>query len=115
MDRIGRAAAVLAVALTVGMSGAGAARAEFWVTEYFLTQPKDAQRAYVTGLLDMYQQARRQLAPDPGDKVLACANRETPEVLRAMFVEWALDQPAAWRLPPADLFLQALRQFCKVE
>ena len=115
MDRVGPAAAVLAVALAMWVSAAGTARAEFWVTENFLTQPKDAQRAYVTGLLDMYQQARRQFAPDPGDKVLACANQQTPEVLRAMFVEWALDQPAAWRLPPADLFLQALRQFCKVE
>jgi hypothetical protein len=102
---------VVASAALVG-SLASPASAEFWPTPVFLQQPQDHQRAYVSGLLDMYQHTRAALAPVPRDPIWECARLMNGEVIRAQFIEWALAEPALWRLSPADLFLQAMADIC---
>ena len=88
-------------------------RAEFWQTQVFLQQPQDHQRAYVAGLLDMYQHARNKLAPVPRDPIWECARQMNGEAIRARFIEWVLAEPALWRFSPADLFLQAMEDICR--
>ncbi|MBM3507251.1 MAG: hypothetical protein FJX64_05925 [Alphaproteobacteria bacterium] len=105
---------VLGWVLAAGvLGGAGPAGAEFWPTPVFLQQPQDHQRAYVSGLLDMYQHTRNKIAPVPRDPIWECARLMTGESIRARFVEWVLAEPALWRLSPAELFLQALEDFCR--
>ncbi len=103
------------VAAGLGLAGVGGApaHAEYWQTQVFLQQPQDHQRAYVSGLLDMYQHARAQLAPVPRDPIWECARQMNGETIRARFIEWVLAEPALWRFSPADLFLQAMEDFCR--
>ncbi len=98
---------LVGVAAILWSSTAGA---EFWQTQNFLAQPPDAQRAYVTGLMDMYQHARREIAPDPTDVVLQCLRTQTIDNVRTRFVDWVLGEPSLWRLSPAALFVQAMEE-----
>lgn len=91
----------------------GPAAAEFWPTQYFFQQTEEIQIAYLTGLLDMYEYTRDEIAPDPDDWVKPCIRTFTPQELRARFVDWLLDDPAAWRLTPATLLIEALGVFCE--
>ena len=104
-------AAVTGIVLACGL--AAPARAEFWQTQVFLQQPQDHQRAYVAGLLDMYQHTRAALAPVPRDPIWECARQMNGESIRARFIEWVLGEPALWRFSPADLFLQAMQDICR--
>lgn len=100
-------AGLLAVVL---MAVAGTARAEFWTTQYFLTQPPDQQRSYVVGLMDMYQHTRRVIAPDPTDLILVCLRTTAIDVVRSKFIDWVLGEPPLWRLSPAALFVKAMEE-----
>mgnify|MGYP003318766145 CR=1 FL=1 len=73
-------------------------RGEFWPTEYFLQQEPKMQIAYITGLFDMYEYARDELAPDPDDWLWPCLRGVNPEELRQMFVDFLLNDPASWRI-----------------
>lgn len=103
-------ATVTGIVLACGL--AAPARAEYWQTPVFLQQPQDHQRAYVSGLLDMYQHTRAALAPVPRDPIWECARQMNGEAIRAQFVEWVLGEPGLWRFSPADLFLQAMADIC---
>ena len=92
----------------------GPAAGEFWPTEYFLQQEPGTQNAYVAGLIDMYEHARDDdgFAADPGDWLLQCIRPLRPSEVRAEFIDWLLGDPASWRLSPARLFLDAMRDYC---
>ena len=100
----------LAVVSTVLWAPPGSA--EFWRTEYFLQQSSENQISFLSGLLDMYQYTRDEIAPDPDDWVRPCIREFTLDEMRQQFVEWLLNDPAGWRLPPATLLLEALADFC---
>lgn len=102
----------LVVWVAVAVAWAGQAQGEFWPTPYFLQQPPEAQRHYMTGLIDMYEHTRKVIAPDPADPVMVCVLRMTGESIRSRFIDWVLDEPALWRLSPAELFLQAMKDIC---
>lgn len=89
------------------------AQAEFWPAQVFLQQPPEAQRFYVTGLIDMWQYVRKELRPDPADVLVACSKVASADELRARFVDWALAEPALWRLNTAELLLEAAPTICK--
>jgi hypothetical protein len=108
-NRFGRACAVAAVSM---MLWAAPGRAEFWPTEYFLQQSNETQISFMSGLLDMYEYTRDEIAPDPDDWVKPCLRGFTIEELRQQFVDWLLNDPAGWRLTPATLLLEALADFC---
>ena len=88
------------------------AHAEFWSTDYFLKQTKLNQASYITGLIDMYEYTRDEIAPDPDDWVKPCLLNFSSEELRQEFVNWLFEDPASWRLSPATLLLEALEDFC---
>lgn len=111
------AAACGAVAATLAVTaGAGGAHAEYWPTNYFLQQTPDDQRVYIMGVIDMYEHVRREVAPDPDDALLRCVQaRNDPdriEGIREDFVNWLLEDPAAWRIHPAELFIEAMADIC---
>ena len=108
--RVLRGCAVAVVSMIVW---AAPAKAEFWPTGYFLQQSDENQISVLTGLLDMYQYARDEIAPDPDDWVRPCIRQYTPDEMREKFVEWLLNDPASWRLTPATLLLEALADFCR--
>lgn len=100
----------------VGMAAclaAGPAKAEFWPAQVFLQQTPEAQRAYLTGLLDMWEHVRKRVAPDPADRLVACVRTTTIDQIRSRFVDWALGEPGLWRLNTAELFLEALDEICR--
>ena len=104
------AAAVLCAAVPWAQQAAG----EFWPTEYFLQQETGTQNAYVAGLIDMYEFARADngFAADPGDWLIPCLRGHRPSEIRSAFVDWLLADPASWRLSPAELFIDSMRDFC---
>lgn len=109
MNRVARAAAIAAVAIVAALP----ARAEYWPAQIFLQQPPEAQRFYLTGLLDMWQYVRKEVRPDPTDPLVACSKLGSADELRAKFVDWALRDPGLWRLNTAELLLEAVPEICK--
>lgn len=108
-----KALRAIVTGIVLACASAAPAGAEFWQTQVFLQQPQDHQRAYVSGLLDMYQHTRAALAPVPRDPIWECARQMNGEAIRARFIEWVLAEPALWRFSPADLFLQAMQDICR--
>ena len=70
----------LAVVSTVLWAPPGSA--EFWRTEYFLQQSSENQISFLSGLLDMYQYTRDEIAPDPDDWVRPCTREFTLDEMR---------------------------------
>ena len=106
------ACAALAATLAV-TAGAGGTRAEYWPTNYFLQQTPDNQRVYVVGMIDMYEHVRHAIAPEPGDWMVECVRSiNDTERIREDFVNWLLEDPAIWRIHPAELFVEAMGEIC---
>jgi hypothetical protein len=102
----------IAVVVSGGLA-AGPAKAEFWTGQTFLQQAPEAQRSYLTGVLDMWEHVRKEVKPDPADRLIACVRTVTIDQFRARFVEWALGEPALWRLNTAELLLEGLDEVCR--
>lgn len=88
-------------------------RAEYWPAQIFLQQPAEAQRFYLSGLIDMWQHVRKEVRPDPTDPLVACSKALNADELRTRFVDWALSEPGLWRLNTAELLLEAVPSICK--
>ena len=89
------------------------ARAEYWPAQIFLQQPPEAQRFYLTGLIDMWQYVRKEVRPDPTDPLVACSKALNADELRTRFVDWAVGEPGLWRLNTAELLIEAAPTICK--
>lgn len=109
MNRWAQAAVIAAAAMVAALP----ARAEYWPAQIFLQQPPEAQRFYLTGLLDMWQYVRKEVRPDPADPLVACSKLGSADELRARFVDWALGEPGLWRLNTAELLLEAVPVICR--
>lgn len=93
-------------------AAAGPAAAEFYTTRVFLGQEPENQRAYVIGMIDMYEFAREDFAADPDDWLVSCMNDHAGSDVTEFFVDWLLLNPASWRFSPAQLFIEAMDELC---
>ena len=112
LGRMLRVLAAIAMAVAGTASAAGPAAAEFYTTRVFLDRETDDQIAYVVGLIDMYEFARKDFAADPDDWLVPCLNRQAAPDITTFFVDWLLLDPASWRFSPARLFIDAMDELC---
>lgn len=86
---------------------------EFYTTRTLLDQEPNDQRIYVLGLIDMYEFAREDFAEDPDDWLIPCMNDRTGTEVTEFFIDWLLLDPSSWRFSPAELFIEAMEEFCE--
>ena len=111
MDRILKRSRWAATMLLLVVLGSPAT-AEYYSTLFFLDRDREEQITYVIGLADMYSFARDDFAADPDDWLIPCLRGKLPADIHAIFLDWLLDNPAAWRQNPPELFLEAMDQAC---